>query len=285
VLNAADPLTVAMASYCPGKVIFFSRDPQHPVVQRHAEHGGRTAIVRNGAVVLAEGAHEERIVSLNDVPLTLGGRIAFQIENVLSAAAAAWGAGVPFEAIRIGLTTFVNEPQRVPARFNLLNFDGATVIVDYVHNVDACRAVIDAVSALPHRRRFVVFSAAGDRRDQDIVRQGEMIGDAFDGIILYEDGCNRGRPEGQCLALLHDGVTRGRRVAHTELVRGELRAIEMALRALEPGDLVLVQADQIDETLAFVERYIAEHTRDAKKTVPPAAPTLALGGEAVRQIH
>ena len=112
-----------------------------------------------------------------------------------------------------------------------------------------------------------------------------MIGDAFDGIILYEDGCNRGRAEGECLALLHDGVTRGRRVAHTELVRGELRAIEMALRALEPGDLVLVQADQIDETLAFVERYIAEHTRDAKKSVPPATPTLALGGEAVRQIH
>ena len=70
--------------------------------------------------------------------------------------------------------------------------------------------------------------------------------------------------------------------------------LTVAMASYCPGEVIffsrdpqhpIVQRHAAHGTLAFVERYIAEHTRDAKKTVPPAAPTLALGGEAVRQIH
>ena len=69
---------------------------------------------------------------------------------------------------------------KVPGRFNLLEINGATVIVDYGHNTSALEALIEAVELFPNHRRIAVYSAAGDRRDSDMIRQGEMLGDAFD---------------------------------------------------------------------------------------------------------
>ena len=74
------------------------------------------------------------LASLADVPLTHGGRIAFQVENALAAIAAAWALGMPRDVIRAGLESFAADMDKVPGRFNLLEIDGATVIVDYGHN-------------------------------------------------------------------------------------------------------------------------------------------------------
>ena len=85
VLNAADPLVVEMAAHCPGGVVFFALDPDHPVIVRHRGVGGRAAFVRDGQVVLAEGDREEAVLALDRLPLTRGGQIAFQVENSLAA--------------------------------------------------------------------------------------------------------------------------------------------------------------------------------------------------------
>ena len=60
---------------------------------------------------------------------------------------------------------------------------------DYVHNPSALVALGEALGQLPHERRSAVFTVAGDRRDCDIVRQGEILGDIFDEVSIYEDGC------------------------------------------------------------------------------------------------
>jgi hypothetical protein len=43
-------------------------------------------------------------------------------------------------------------------------------------------------------------------------------------------------------------------------IRGELAAIELALRALSAGDVLLIQADQVELALSFIQRFIADHT-------------------------
>ena len=120
--------------------------------------------------------------------------------------------------------------------------------------------MIDALSEMPRRLRSVVFTAAGDRRDADIVRQAKLLGDAFDRVSLYEDACNRGRAEGEVVRVLRRGVEQGHRVSQVREIRGELAAIELALHALAPGDVLLIQADQVELALAFIQRFIAEHT-------------------------
>jgi cyanophycin synthetase len=257
VLKADDPLVAAMASSCPGSVLYFARDGGHALLREHRQTNGRVAFVRDGQIILAEGGHEIRLISLQHVPITHRGRIAFQVENALAAAAAAWSLGVPCEAIRVGLESFTGGMDGAPSRFNLLEINGATVILDYGHNVSSLSCLIDVINDLPHGRRSVVYSAAGDRRDCDLVRQGELLGDAFDRVILYEEEhCIRGRKEGEIPGLLRQGLAGRQRVREIEEVKGAVKAAEVAMESARPGELLLVQVDLVDETLGLLRRYL-----------------------------
>jgi cyanophycin synthetase len=256
VLKADDPLVADMAGYCKGQAIFFCQDENHPVIVAHRQQGKRVVFVRDRVIMLAEGDYEIPLAPLSRVPLTHQGRISFQVENALAAAGAAWGLGHKPEMIIAALETFGADMDTVPGRFNLLEVDGATVILDYGHNPSALVAMIETMQQFPHAQRIVVYSAAGDRRDADMIRQGQLLGDAFDRVILYEDHYMRGRNAGEIMALFRQGTELGARVRETIEVRGALKAVEAALANVRPGELLLIQADKIGETVDFVRQYL-----------------------------
>jgi len=257
VLNAIDPIVAAMAATCRGKVTFFGADREHPVIATHIAQGRRTVYVDDGCLVAVEGKTEERIALL-DIPITKNGAIGFQVENVMASVAAAWGAGVDWASIRKGLATFDNDSANAPGRFNMFDFRGATVIADYGHNPDAMLALVQAVDALPAKRRSVVISGAGDRRDEDIRQQTEILGRAFDDVVLYQDACQRGREDGEVVGLLRQGLNGAPRTTHIDEINGEFIAIDTAMNRLQPGDLCLVLVDQVEESLAHIARRVAE---------------------------
>ncbi len=257
VLNAADPIVAAMASSCPGQVIFFAADRNHPVMATHRAQGRRTVFVDGDAIVASEGSWRGSL-PLRDIPITRNGSIGFQVENVMAAVAAAWALGLDGETVRSGLASFVNDADNAPGRFNVMDYKGATVIADYGHNPDAMRALVEAVDAMPAKRRSVVISGAGDRRDEDIRQQTMILGDAFDDVLLYQDAAQRGRADGEVMALLREGLAQAKRTGHIDEIRGEFIAIDTALARLEPGDLCLVLVDQVEEALAHLSQRMAE---------------------------
>ena len=257
VLNAADPIVAAMAAHCRGKVTFFALDRTHPVMATHLAQGRRAVYVEDGALVVSEGAMQQRI-ALADVPVTLNGAIGFQVENVMASVAAAWALGLNWDTIRRGLASFTNDSDNALGRFNLFNFRGATVIADYGHNPDAMLALVRAVEAMPAKRRTVVISGAGDRRDEDIREQTRILGEAFDDVVLYQDACQRGRADGEVLALLRQGLSSAGRARQVEEIRGEFTAIDQAMDRLTQGDLCLILVDQVEEALAHIRKRIKE---------------------------
>ena len=257
VLNAVDPIVAGMAATCRGKVIFFGADRGHPVIATHRAQGSRTVYVEDGHIVAAEGKQLNKI-ALSQVPITRNGAIGFQVENVMASVAAAWGVGISWDAIRLGLKTFANDSDNAPGRFNVFDYKGATLIADYGHNPDAILALVQAVETMPAKRRAVVISGAGDRRDQDITQQTEILGRAFDDVILYEDQCQRGRVDGEVVALLRSGLNGAPRASHVEEIYGEFLAIDTALARLGEGDLCLILIDQVEDALAHIAKRIAE---------------------------
>lgn len=253
VLNAEDPHVVAMAEYCKGSVVWFAHDGNHPELVKRRADGGRVVFVRENAIVLADGATEYPIISLDKVPLTHGGKVKFQVENAMAAAAACWMVGTPAEYIRAGLESFGAQMDRTMGRFNLFDFGGATVIVDYGHNTSSLQAMLDTLKLMPHQRRTAVYSAAGDRRDEDMVRQGELLGGEFDRVILYEDQYLRGREQGEISHLFREGCSKSQRVKQIESFMGWQAAIDTALQSAKPGDLLLVQADTIDAAVDYMK--------------------------------
>ena len=103
----------------------------------------------------------------------------------------------------------------------------------------------------------MVISGAGDRRDQDIIEQTRILGAAFDEVILYQDACQRGRADGEVLALLRQGLEGAPRTRYSTEIHGEFAAIDHALGRLAPGDLCLVLVDQVEEALAHLQQRIA----------------------------
>lgn len=271
ILNANDPLVVEMAAHCPGGVIFFALDPNHPVVVRHRGVGGKAVFVRDHHVVLAEADREEVLISLDRLQLTRNGQIAFQVENSLASIAAGWALGLPLDLIRNRAETIAADLDKVPGRFNVLEISGATVVVDYGHNTHSLAAVIDALNTFPHQHRTCVYSTAGDRRDCDIIRQGELLGAAFDRVILFEDHYRRGRTEGEIVGLFRKGLESATRANEIVEIVGATAAAEAALRAAKPGELVLIQADTIDETVQWLRGYLKN--LEAPEEIEPAFET------------
>lgn len=257
VLNAADPMVAGMADMCPGSVIFFARDRQHPVMAAHRAQGRRVVYVDDGLIVACEKKRELRI-PLSQIPITRNGTIGFQIENAMAVVAAVWALDVDWETICRGLASFVNDAETAPGRFNYFDYRGAAVIADYGHNPDAIQALIPAIESIPAKKRLVVISGAGDRRDEDIRLQTAMLGDVFDEVILYQDQCQRGRADGEVLGLLKQGLAHAGRAKKMDEINGEFLAIDTALSRLVAGDLCLILIDQVDEALAHIAQRIAE---------------------------
>ncbi len=255
VLNAADPAVASMGPHCPGDVTFFALDPNQPVLATHRAQGRRVVYVENGAIVAQKGKQIFRI-PLSQVPLTRGGVIGCQTENVLAAVGAAWAVDVSWDAIAQGLSTFISDVQGVPGRFNVFDYQGATLIADYGHNPDAIQALVNAVENMPASKRVVVISGAGDRRDEDIRDQTRILGKAFDDVVLYQDACQRGRADGEVLALLREGLQGAPRTRHVEEIQGEFNAIDTGLARLAPGDLCLILIDQVEEALAYINEKV-----------------------------
>ncbi|MDQ9169364.1 cyanophycin synthetase [Oxalobacteraceae bacterium R-40] len=257
VLNATDPNVANMASSCPGSVTYFAKDSHHPVLATHRAQGKRVVYVDGDAIVAAEGKNLHRI-PLAQIPLTRNGQIGFQIDNAMAAIGAAWALNLDWEIVEGALQTFVNDAATAPGRFNLFDYRGATLIADYGHNPDAIAALVAAIDSMPARRRSVVISGAGDRRDDDIRRQTQILGDAFDEVILYEDQCQRGRKDGEVVALLREGLQNAKRTTSIKEIRGEFVAIDTALAGLSEGDLCLILIDQIDEALEYIGKRVRE---------------------------
>jgi cyanophycin synthetase len=249
VLNAADPLVAAMADHCLGRVIFFARDASLAALTTHRARGERAVFVRSGAIVVAEGQREEVLAPLEKVPLTHCGRIGFQIENAMAACAAAWALQLPLDALRAGLASFAGDARQAPGRFNVLRAGESTVIVDYAHNPSALTALVESLTVFPHRRRSLVFSPC-NRRDVDELAMGRIIGDSFDRVVLYGDVA-------ELIALLRRGIAAGRRAVETTEMAAELSAIGAALSNLQPGELLVIGVESIEQSLAFVQSRLA----------------------------
>ncbi|MGC8659917.1 MAG: cyanophycin synthetase [Desulfomonilaceae bacterium] len=255
VLNAQDPLVAQMAEHCKGSVLYFSCNDVNPIVKEHCRKGRRALFTREGMIIFAEGKRERHFARLDQIPLTHRGTIRFQVENALAGIGAALSLGLPFEKIRAAAETFFANFINVPARFNVVRRNGSTIIVDYGHNPSSLQAIIEALGNYKYVHRVAIYSTAGDRRDCDIVLQGKMLGEAFDSVILYEDHYTRGRGKGEIIRLFREGLEGTGRVKEIREIYGSTKAIDVAMNSLTQESLLLIQADEIDETLEYMRKY------------------------------
>ncbi|MGJ7916717.1 cyanophycin synthetase [Massilia sp. LXY-6] len=241
VLNAEDPLCVAMARRVRPDVelVYFSMEPDEPVLLRHLEEGGRAAYLQDNAIVLADGNVHQELLRVESMPISMGGRARYNIANGLAAAAGLMAAGFSNLQIATGLSTFVSDGKTNPLRTNVFEVRGVTVIVDYAHNPAAYAALAEMARSLLPGQLIGIVTAPGDRRDADLLDVGRVCAARFDELVVYESS-SRGRAYGGAVDLILQGaeeVVGKTDTLHREPDVGE--AIRLGLSLCERGDVLV----------------------------------------------
>ena len=252
VLSADDPIVVGLARRAGGKVIYFSVRADNETVVQHLAEGETAVVLEEGEVVIRSSAPPVHVLSEREAPITMRGVATFNTANVLAAVAALHGLGTPIDAIRSGISTFHPSATQNPGRMNLIDFVTFKVLVDYCHNPPAVRALGAVLPKITNGRKIIVAHGVGNRLDEHIRQFGAALASVYDYLIVA-DADPRGRPPGETPALVRAGaMAAGLAEAATEVVIDPYEAIDRAFEIVQPGDLVVIQVDEVAPMLARV---------------------------------
>jgi UDP-N-acetylmuramoyl-L-alanyl-D-glutamate--2,6-diaminopimelate ligase len=173
-------------------------------------------------------------VSVHDLKIPLTGR--YNIYNILSSAALAWGMRIGEEAIGHGLE---RAPQ-VPGRLERYLFgNGVCCIIDYAHSPDALRNVLKTLGGLANGRIWSVFGMGGDRYAPNRPLMGEVASELADELVITMDN-PRSEDPASIAQQIKEGLRDGMRLANHRVILDRMEAIHFALDHARPGDIVLV---------------------------------------------
>jgi cyanophycin synthetase len=261
VLNADDPLVRGMATKVVAQIAYFSMIPNNEVVIAHTNQGGLAAVYENGYLSILKGDWTLRIEQAINIPLTLGGRVPFMIQNALAASLAAFAQGVKIEDIRAALTSFVASAQQTPGRMNLFDLGKYHVLIDYAHNPAGYKAIAAFINSWTEGKHIGVIGAPGDRRDQDLIELGELAALMFDWVIIKEDSDRRGREPGIVAHLINQGVYQANPQMRSQIILDEIEAIDFALDQASEGALIVILPEKVDSIIQKIEAKQPLHLR------------------------
>jgi cyanophycin synthetase len=269
VLNARDPRLVALAKGLACKVTFFA-DLEGPgeasvaaaraVIDDHRARGGRAVFTRAGDIVAVTGSDasaEETVVRVDELPITFGGAARYNVENALGAVAVAQALDLGSSAIPRGLRAFGMSDN--PGRGQVVVRDGVTVLLDFGHNPEGVRAVMQLVGSLRGAGMLtVVTGSPGDRSDQEIVDVARTLAEARpDRVYVRELGeYLRGRQPGDVPALYRRSFLElGLPAESFAVALSEVDALERAFSDAKPGDVIAVLVHlELKEVQAFLDK-------------------------------
>jgi UDP-N-acetylmuramoyl-L-alanyl-D-glutamate--2,6-diaminopimelate ligase len=180
------------------------------------------------------------------------------VENLMAAICAAMARGLSLDEVR----TAARALRPVPGRFELVpgsQAAGFTVVVDYAHTDDALKNLIALARALvaprlaakSQGRVITLFGCGGDRDRTKRPKMGRAAAEGSDLVIVTSDNPRSEDPS----AILHEILAGVRELSTPFLVEPDRRAaIALAIRAAQPGDIVLLAGKGHEKVQIFADR-------------------------------
>ena len=265
VLNADDPLLLRHGAGAANSA-WFAFDHDHPSLHATRRLGGMTCGVRQGRLLLSRHADVHDLGAVGQMPITLGGNARYNVANAAAAALAAAGMGIGAPSIAAVLARFGAQPGDNPGRLQRWRFGDMQVVLDYAHNPDGLRALLQVATAdLGDGRLGLVLGQAGNREERD-VRSLAAVAAGFvpQRVWLKDIGGDymRGRAAGEIAAILHDELLRqGLPTASLVMCLEETRAAREALAWARAGDVLVLPIHEPlarDEVVALLDRLQAQ---------------------------
>jgi cyanophycin synthetase len=257
VINADDEMSKTIVDRMKSNIIFFSKSKDNPLLRANIEKGGYGIYCHNNFIYVEKDDNAVPISKIENVSITMKGKLKYNIENAMAACAALVGLKVDYSVIRKGLTTFQCNEEQNPGRFNMFDVNGVAVVLDYGHNMDGYKAVVESIKAMCSKRIIGIIGVPGDRLDSNIFQVGKIAGENFDYIYIKEDIDKRGRMPEEVAKILESGVmTSNFNSNNMEIILDEVEALNKAIDNANPGDLVIVFFEEYEPLLNLVKEKI-----------------------------
>lgn len=249
VLNAADALLVEKAARLGER---FGRRPPlgwFAAAAGEARHqaqrsgGGPSCGVQDGRLVLDFGGATHPLGAIRAMPLSVDGSALYNIANLAGAALAAAALGVPPPVIAAVLQRFGARAADNFGRLMRFERDGVRILVDYAHNPEGLRGLLQVAEHLRggRGRLGLLLGHAGNRQDAEIEALAAVVVDFHPALIVIKENEAhlRGRPPGEIPRLIHAALRRAGLPESALPLRGsELEAVRCALEWAQPGDVL-----------------------------------------------
>ena len=271
-------LHVTMDAYFDAKARLFTPEHARRAIVNADDRSGRR-LVREAAIPTTTfGIGTEADLQARDVVITRGGieftmdgiairsrlRGAFNVENVLAAAAAGRALGIDDDAIRHGIAAL----REVPGRMEPIEAgQDFLVVVDYAHTPDSIRSVLRASRPLTSGRLILVFGCGGDRDRAKRSPMGAAATANADLTVVTTDNPRSEDP----LAIISEIEPGAKEGGGPFLVEPDRRAaIQLALREAAEGDVVVIAGkghepfqERRDQAIPFDDRVVAREELEA----------------------
>ena len=249
VLNADDPLlrarSVGLAQRYGRvpRIAWFALDARSDVLAAKRAAGCATCGVRDGRLVLHAGGIEHDLGAVAAMPLTVEGSAAYNVANLAGGALVAWALGVAPATIASVASTFGARAADNAGRLMRYEVGGVRVLVDYAHNPDGIRGLLQVARHLQGEggRLGMILGHAGNRQDPDIRALARAAAEFQpDFVVVKEDESYlRGRAPGEIPRLIREELLRhGLPESALPLRSSELEGVRAALDWSRPGDVL-----------------------------------------------
>lgn len=261
VVNGDDKMSLSVLHRIKSKVIVFSKDRNNPILRKAIQKGSFGIYIFDNVMYAESGKGIYPVIKVNDIKITLNGVLTYNIENAMAACAALVGLGVDCSVIGKGFASFYGDESCNPGRFNMYNVNGATIVLDYGHNIEGYKAVLSGAKMLKHRRLVGIIGVPGDRNDKSVIELGNIAGSNFDYIYIKEDKDKRGRRPGEISEILQSGVKEsGFPMNNVSIILDEEEALKTAIDNALPGDLIIIFFEKYEPLLNLVKMKMSSKT-------------------------
>ncbi|ATD55950.1 cyanophycin synthetase [Clostridium chauvoei] len=255
VLNAEDKWTKEIIKRVKAQKVFFSKRKDNKLIQESIKNGGIAIYIENNYLTVTNNNRVYKICDINEIPITLNGKLSFNIENTLAVCGALVALEVDYCMIKNGLNSYGLNSKNNSGRFNYYDVNGINVILDYGHNIEGYRSVLSSVKEITKGKVYGVIGIPGDRSNVMAEEIGKISSGLLDKIIIKEDLDRRGRKSGETADFIFKGVKNNNKNISTKIILNEVEAFKTALKESIKGDTVIIFFEELEPLLEVIKEY------------------------------
>jgi cyanophycin synthetase len=263
VLNADDSLLREKATRLRERfgrelpLAWFAEDADLPLLVAHRAAGGSTCGLRDGRLLLQVGSLDHDLGGLTELPLALDGAARHNVANLAAAALAAAALGIPAGTIGAAFARFGTAVSDNPGRLMRFWWRGVQVLVDYAHNPEGLRAILEVAQRLRGPGRVgMLLGHAGNRQDAALAQVAAVAAEFKPDLVVVKEieTYLRGRAPGEVPCILSAELLRlGLPESAVALRMSEFDAARCALDWAQPGDVLVLLVHSLAARSAVLE--------------------------------